>query len=427
MHDRLMTVAAELAADGERPARPCPDPVNTPMIRNWALALGEDPSRWQETAPPAMMQVWGMPGQGQPVLSPASELLSMLDEAGCTGVVATNCEQTYDRYPRIGERLDQTFRFGGVVGPKRTALGEGYFVTWYQGWYSGGERVAEMMFRVLKFRPARSGPAPVEMPEGRYPLRPVVGQDTRFFWDGVAAGELRIQRCAECGALRHPPGPMCPHCQATKRDHITASGRGTVHSYVVHHHPPIPGLTPPFVVALVELEEGVRMVGNLLGCPPGEAYVGMPVELEFQRMDDELTLPQWRPAGSPKEDEPLTGNAAEDPDALRIALTPTFVISSAIATRDFTPVHHDTAVARAQGSKDIFLNILTTIGLVQRYALERLPDARLAGIALRLGVPAYAGDTLTMTGHAVDDRTFEIRGRVSLGDHVVATVRLRES
>src|SRR5262249_20425764 len=154
-------------------------------------------------------------------------------------------------------------------------------------------------------------------------------------------------------------------------------------------------LQAPFTVVLVDLEEGVRMVGNLLD---GEAYVGMPVEVEFQRMDDELTLPQWRPAGTKAE------VAAEaEPDALTIDLTPTFVISTALATRDHTPVHHDPALARAQGSMDIFLNILTTVGLTQRYALERLPGAHLTGIDLRLGVPAYAGDTLTMTGRRIDD------------------------
>jgi uncharacterized protein len=420
MHERLTALADELAAQGESAATPCPDPVNAAMIRHWTQALGDRSGRWSEHAPPAMIQVWSMTGLGERPAGRVEAILSLLDESGYPGVVATNCDQTYDRYVRLGEDLSTTVRFGGVTGPKRTALGEGYFVTWYQRWYAGGERVAEMMFRVLKFAP-RVG-VPAAPPGGRYPLRPATGPDTRFFWDGVQAGELRIQRCAECGALRHPPGPMCPACHATKRDHVTAAGRGVVHSYVVHHHPPVPGLTPPYVVALVELEEGVRMVGNLLGCAPGEAYVGMPVELTFQRMDEELTLPQWRPAGSPPPavpDVPAVG--------LRIALTPTFVISTALATRDFTPVHHDPAVARAQGSADIFLNILTTIGLVQRYALDVRPDARVRGIALRLGAPAYAGDTLTLTATPDGDGLLEVRGTVGLGDHVVATVRLEEA
>jgi uncharacterized OB-fold protein/acyl dehydratase len=424
MHDRLMALAEQVAAEGERALPPCPEPVNTAMIHHWSQALG-DRNDWGEFAPPAMIQAWSQHGLADRPSSPPDRIVAVLEEAGYVGVVATNCEQTYDRYVRVGEHLRPAVRLGEVSGPKQTALGEGYFITWHQRWYSGDERVAEMLFRVLKFKPKSDNAPPPAATGGRYPLRPAVGPDTAFFWEGVQAGELRIQRCAECGELRHPPGPMCPRCHATKRDHVTAQGRGVVHSYVVHHHPPVPGLTSPYVVALVELEEGVRMVGNLLGCPPEDAYVGMPVELEFQRMDDELTLPQWRPAGTAPVLAPEEVQEEDEP-GLRIELTPTFVISTALATRDFMPVHHDPAVARAQGSPDIFLNILTTIGLVQRCVLERVPDARLAGIALRLGVPAYAGETLTMTARETDPQTLEVRGAVSLGDHVIATVRLKE-
>jgi hypothetical protein len=433
VHEELMALAARLVAAGERPAPPCPDAVNAAMIRNWTQAIGDTDPAWETTAPPAMLQVWSMPGLGPRESVAADGPMHVLTEAGFTGVVATNCEQTYDRYLRVGERLRATTRFGEITGPKRTALGEGYFVTWYQTWYAGDERVGEMLFRVLKFKPR--GPAPKRAAAG--PPRPAIGPDTRFFWDGTRDGELRIQRCAECGALRHPPGPMCPHCHAVKRDHITASGRGTVYSYVVHHHPPIPGREPPFVVALIELDEGVRMVGNLFGCAPADVRVGMPVEVTFERVDDELSLPQWIPAGSTtaRATEPAATTAEDDqegmegPDGLpelHIELTPTFVIATALATRDFTPLHHDPELARAQGSKDIFLNILTTMGLVQRYVGETAPGAVLAGISLRLGVPAYAGDTLTMTGRLTDATTMRVRGAVSLGDHITATVRLRE-
>src|SRR5262245_9028678 len=97
------------------------------------------------------------------------------------------------------------------------------------------------------------------------PPRPRQNQDSAFFWDGVAKGELRIQRCSGCELLRHPPRPMCPRCQSLDWDHAVASGRGTVYSFVVHHHPPVYGLEVPFTVALVELEEGTRIVGNLVG------------------------------------------------------------------------------------------------------------------------------------------------------------------
>jgi uncharacterized OB-fold protein/acyl dehydratase len=439
VHDRLMALAEELSAAGESAALPCPDPVNAAMIRNWTQAIGDDDPRHAHVAPPTMIQVWSMQGLGaQKGVSLADEPLRILNESGYTGVVATNCEQTYDRYLRLGEELRSTMRFGSIVGPKRTALGEGYFVTWYQTWYDQDDRrVAEMLFRVLKFRPRKRGGGESPRPAGggRYPLRPTIGQDTEFFWTGVDQGELRIQKCGDCGELRHPPGPMCPACHSVRREHVVASGRGEVHSYVVHHHPPVPGRTPPYVVALVELAEGVRMVGNVIGCPPEDVRIGMPVELTFERMDDELTLPQWTPAG--QEPTPRAHPAAEEgaeevhaadgPPELVIELTPTFVIATALATRDFTPVHHDTELARAQGSKDIFVNILTTMGLVQRYVTETVPGAELAAISVRLGAPAYAGDTLTLTGRVAGDHTVEVRGAVSLGDHVNATVQLKES
>jgi uncharacterized OB-fold protein len=220
-----------------------------------------------------------------------------LDEAGFTSVVATNCEQTYHRYLRVGEQVEVRSRLREVVGPKRTALGEGWFVTTDSVWYVGAERVATMMFRVLKYRP----PAPEEPVASAAPpadvLRPVVSRDTAFFWAGTAARELRIQRCGACGLLRHPPGPACPVCGALQPEHVVASGLGEVYSYVVHHHPAVPGRRLPIVVALVELAEGVRMVGELLDAAPDEVRVGAPVRVEFVRIDDELTLPAWRLVG----------------------------------------------------------------------------------------------------------------------------------
>jgi uncharacterized OB-fold protein len=125
-------------------------------------------------------------------------------------------------------------------------------------------------------------------------IRPVVNRDTEFFWDGTAAGELRIQACNACGDLRFPPGPACPVCGALDRGYVLASGRGTVFSYVVHRHPPVPGRELPILIALVDLEEGVRMVGELTGLEADEIEIGMPVSVDFRRIDDDLTLPTWR-------------------------------------------------------------------------------------------------------------------------------------
>ena len=107
-----------------------------------------------------------------------------------------------------------------------------------------------------------------------------------------------------------------------------------------------------------------------------------------------------------------------------LPVTPTLIVSTAIATRDFQDVHHDRDLAVERGSKDIFLNILTTTGLVQRYVLDSLGPVDLAGISLRLGAPAYPYDELVFSGTR-DGDTVTVVGRVSLGDHVTATVTLR--
>ncbi|MGA8258155.1 MAG: Zn-ribbon domain-containing OB-fold protein [Nocardioides sp.] len=126
--------------------------------------------------------------------------------------------------------------------------------------------------------------------------RPMINRDSQFFWDGTAVGELRLQKCNACDALRHPPGPSCPECGAFDRGYVVASGRGTVFSYVVHRHPPVPGKELPFVIALVELDEGVRMLGELVGVADDAVEIGMPVMVDLQRIDDDLTLPTWRSA-----------------------------------------------------------------------------------------------------------------------------------
>lgn len=242
--------------------------------------------------------------------------------------------------------------------------------------------------------------------------------------------------------LRHPPGPMCPRCGATDQGYVVADGRGEVFSYVVHHHPPMPGRSVPYVVALVELPEGVRLLAELADVDPAEVTVGMPVQVGFHQLDDELTLPVWRPdplgvvggrsnsrktGGATTTQHPRSGG---DPlPELRIEVTPTFVVSTALATRDFQDVHHDRDAAVTRGSKDIFLNILTTTGLVQRHVTDWAgPDAVIRGIALRLGAPCYAYDTLVFTGRAAEERdgenVIEVVGGNSLGDHVTATVRV---
>ena len=140
--------------------------------------------------------------------------------------------------------------------------------------------------------PAASGEAPAAARR----MRPVIGHDNKWWWDRINEGELPIQRCKECGTLRHPPRPMCWKCQSLEWDHVVASGKGTVYSYVVVHRPPFPGYEYPLVVAVVDLEEGTRIVSNLVGIGPQDVKIGMPVNLSIEAVDEELNLPLFRPA-----------------------------------------------------------------------------------------------------------------------------------
>ncbi len=303
----IKQAADRIAALGESGPRPAPDPVNLPMIRHWVQAMGDTNPVYTDAdvaarsvhgglvAPPAMTQVWTMrglrPAGGEDPGDPLGLMSAALDEAGFTSVVATNSEQEYFRYLRPGEQVTVRSSLEEVTGPKRTSLGEGWFVTTRSTWYVGPEAVASMMFRILKFRPS----APPEPPElAASVLRPVISPDTAFFWEGTARHELRIQRCGGCGTLRHPPGAMCPVCGFARPEYDVAAGTGEIYSYVVHHHPPVPGRQLPLVIVLVQLTEGVRMVGELLGTDPERVSIGLPVRVTFVEVDGELTLPAWQ-------------------------------------------------------------------------------------------------------------------------------------
>lgn len=350
------------------PPADAPDAVNQAMIRHWAEAMGdENPVYVDEAAarangfpgviaPPTMLQAWVMrgyrasieaeatrarragasapapPAEGtaaagsRPGPSAQDELLGLLDGAGFTSVVATNCEQRYGRPLVLGDRLTVSSTIESVSERKATGLGDGHFVTTRLDFTdAAGEPVATMRFRILKFRPRpkpdvqgssaqatvspdaaspapagatgaqrQAGAAPVA-PRPRRP-RPAITPDIAFFFDGTRAGRLLIQRCASCGALRHPPLPSCPSCRSLDWDTVEVSGRGSVYSFVVVHHPQIPAFDYPLPIALVELDEGVRLVGDLIGVDPADVCIGMPVTVELVAVDDELTLPMFRPA-----------------------------------------------------------------------------------------------------------------------------------
>lgn len=124
--------------------------------------------------------------------------------------------------------------------------------------------------------------------------RPGITPDNRFFWDGLRQRELRIQRCAACHRLQHPPAPMCSGCHGFEMESIVASGRGTIHSFVIAEHPAIPPFSYPNLIVLVDLEEGTRLVSRLVDVAPEVVAIGMAVVVDYERIDDELTLHCFR-------------------------------------------------------------------------------------------------------------------------------------
>ena len=127
-------------------------------------------------------------------------------------------------------------------------------------------------------------------------VRPVVNRDSRFFWDGTKAGELRIQRCNACGAKRFPPGPARQSGAPPAGGYAVAAPPPRVFSSVGHRPPPAPGRELPIVIALIDLDEGVRMVGEVVDVGDGDVEIGARLRVDFRHVDDDLTLPVWRRA-----------------------------------------------------------------------------------------------------------------------------------
>ena len=300
------------------------DPVNEPMIRQWCDAMGEthpaylDPEAAKKTihgerkAPPTMLQAWVMEGWSmhQGYDEPKNEqhrLHKFLADHGYTGVLGTNTEESYTRYLRLGERVTAETVIAEISDEKATGRGIGYFITTRtKFWNEQGEDLGSMSFRVLRFKPpeaaatasggdAKGSKAAVAAKPTR--IKPPMGQDNGWWWEKVAREDvLPIQRCSDCGKLRHPPRPMCDACGSLAFDSIAASGRGTVHTFTVIHYPQFPGYEYPIVSIIVDLEEGERMASTLVECKTEAVRIGMPVELVIHRDEDGFKIPFFRPA-----------------------------------------------------------------------------------------------------------------------------------
>lgn len=126
---------------------------------------------------------------------------------------------------------------------------------------------------------------------------PVVDKDTQPFWEYTRKHELRVQKCLACGKLYYPVSPICPRCLSMEFEWTKLTGKGEVYSFIVVHRRYHPGFASeiPYVVAIIRTEEGIRMLSNVVGCKPEAVRIGMPVEVVFDDVTPEFTLPKFRP------------------------------------------------------------------------------------------------------------------------------------
>jgi len=123
---------------------------------------------------------------------------------------------------------------------------------------------------------------------------PVPDPETEVFWDGLKQGKLLLQRCGDCGKYRYYPRMVCPHCLSGNTEWVESEGMGIVYSFtIVHKAPPAFQGDTPYVVALIELKEGVRMLSNLVTDEPDKVRIGMPVKVIFEKTASDIVLPKF--------------------------------------------------------------------------------------------------------------------------------------
>ena len=134
--------------------------------------------------------------------------------------------------------------------------------------------------------------------EKKYPKPlPRIDEESKGFWEACQRHELYLQRCGDCGAFRYYPRALCPSCLSDRIEWVRSSGQGTIYTFTVVYQNLAPGFRDelPYVLAYVELEEGVRMLTNIVGCPPEAVRIGMPVEVIFEDVTPAVTLPKFKP------------------------------------------------------------------------------------------------------------------------------------
>jgi uncharacterized OB-fold protein/acyl dehydratase len=469
--DDLLTRMRALVGSKSEP-RVARHAVGTPAIADWCDAMGDDNPCYTDAeyaaksvhgglvAPAATLDIWVRPGlpaqspEGRRGDDPQSHVITMLEAEGYVGVVAVNSELEIARYLRPGELIQGVQVLEEVSEEKQTGLGIGHFLTTRTRFSnSDGEHVGDLLFRILKFKPGTGAspksaesdkPAPPPSDPSMRP-RPAINLDNQVLWDGYRKHELRLPQCKSCQRVFFPSSPRCAECGSFDMGYLVSSGKGTLYSHVAVNYPQVPGFTYPIAVGLVELENGARMVADLVGVTPEQLTIGMPLEVDWLDSHPALepgatdsqgpiTLPRFRPATPSRRTDTVKASEISEGDQLPVwvlPVTPTGITAGALSTRDFQDVHHDRDLAHRKGSADIFFNINTSVGLMERYVTDWLgPETLVHALRVKLGAPAYPYNHLTFAGSVqlIDATTgravVEVSATNKLGRHIAGTVEV---
>lgn len=307
------------------PPTPGPDKVNEAMIRHWCEVMGDTnpvytdkafadrSSKQGLIAPPTMLWTWSLEGypmafadQQDPTQQDGQRHLHrFMEQHGLTGVLGTNCDQEYLKELRPGDTVIANMVVKAISEEKATAMGNGYFIETLSTFKNQhGETVGTMLFKVLKFKPAQapkaasdSTAADSSLMGNKAPTRikSVRGHDNAWWWNLVEKEKkLPIQRCTSCKTLRHPPRPFCNQCQSGAWDFIESNMQGEIFSFIELHYPEIPGYTYPLICAVITLDEGTRLVSNIIDCKPQDVKIGLRVTGEILQVDADNIIPQFR-------------------------------------------------------------------------------------------------------------------------------------
>ena len=294
---------------------------------------------------------------------------------------------------KVGTQLTQKSVLAKIEDIKDAKRGAGYRAVVTRSYLDGsGKPVAEIETVSMHFAPSQARPWP----------QPYINYDNMHFWKGVDEGKWLIQRCKSCGQLRHPAGPGCPNCTSIEWDTVASTGKGKVYSFTIHHarHADLP---TPYAVVLVELDEGIRVVSNIIGIAPHDIKIGLPVELSFRpARGNERAIPQFYPAGLSK--DALGGNVTSHPTPQRALDEATY---TSLPFIEYTLSQEDLSRAAAiagypephkvgKGSTDSVVGLV----MVEAYIAKHVPGARIKSLDATFAGPFVAGSVKIIGGRA---------------------------